>query len=116
MEKFKIAEAASDVFNSILKQVQDSNLNFQLKVSPFSAVISLKKSFIKDKHGNVQLPSSVQEKSVDNSQLQIDLANQDILRLTDEKEKLSDMVKEYEQTSLMAKMSQAASMQQASCF
>ena len=47
--------AASLTFQHILTQIQDSNLNFQLQVSPFAAVISLKKSFVKDKSG-VPLP------------------------------------------------------------
>ena len=45
-------------FDSILEQVQASNLNFQLQVSPFSATISLKKTLIKDKFGNLLLPPS----------------------------------------------------------
>ena len=48
---------ASKTFNNILEQVQTSCLNFQLQISPFSAVISIKKSFIKDKFGNELLPS-----------------------------------------------------------
>ena len=44
-------------FHHILEEVQNSSLNFQLKVSPFSAIIALKKSFIKDKSGNLLLPS-----------------------------------------------------------
>jgi hypothetical protein len=45
-------------FDSILEQVQASNLNFQLQISPFSATISLKKTLIKDKLGNLLLPPS----------------------------------------------------------
>ena len=47
---------ASQAFNFILEQVQSSCLNFQMQISPFSAVISIKKSFIKDKLGNMLLP------------------------------------------------------------
>ena len=47
---------ASQNFNSILEQVQSSCLNFQIQVSPFSAIIHLKKSFIKDKSGKLLLP------------------------------------------------------------
>jgi hypothetical protein len=39
------------IFENILKQVMDSCLNYKLEMSPFSAVISLKKSFIRDKSG-----------------------------------------------------------------
>ena len=49
---------ASTVFQNILDQVQASNLNFQLVVSPFSAQISLKKSLAKDQAGNLLLPST----------------------------------------------------------
>ena len=45
-------------FDHILKQVQNSGLNFQLQVSPFGALISLKRSLVKDKRGNVINPSS----------------------------------------------------------
>ena len=47
---------ASHSFNAVLELVQTSCLNFQIQVSPFSAIISLKKSFIKDKCGNLVLP------------------------------------------------------------
>jgi hypothetical protein len=52
------AMAASRTFDSILEKIQRSNLNFQLQISPFSAVISLKKSLVKDKSGNTLLPPS----------------------------------------------------------
>ena len=49
---------ASQAFDFILEQVQTSCLNFQMQISPFSAVISIKKSFIKDKFGNMLHPPS----------------------------------------------------------
>ena len=49
---------AKKVFDQIIQQVQSSNLNFQLHLSPFSATISLKKSFVSDKLGNILLPST----------------------------------------------------------
>ena len=51
-----ITMLAANTFNIILYQVQDSNLNYHLQISPFSAVISLKKSFVKDKAGCLILP------------------------------------------------------------
>jgi len=42
---------ASTSFQNILAKIQASNLNFKLELSPFSAVIWLKKSFVKDKIG-----------------------------------------------------------------
>ena len=56
---------AGETFNTILDQIQSSRLNFQLQLSPFSALISLKKSFIKDKDGNRIIPSSVSKTSID---------------------------------------------------
>ena len=44
---------ASKAFKNILQQIDFSNLNYKLEISPFSAVISLKKSFIRDKSGNL---------------------------------------------------------------
>ena len=40
---------ASASFHNILAKIQTSSLNFKLELSPFSAVIWLKKSFVKDK-------------------------------------------------------------------
>ena len=45
-------------FDHILKQVQNSGLNFQLQVSPFGAIISLKKSLVKDRNGEFIIPST----------------------------------------------------------
>ena len=50
---------AAESFNHILKQVQTSCLNFHLQISPFSAVISIKKSFIRDKSGDIVLPPPI---------------------------------------------------------
>ena len=48
---------ASARFENILAKVQTSNLNFKLEISPFSAIICLKKSFAKDKYGQVLKPN-----------------------------------------------------------
>ena len=48
---------ATQYFESILYQIQNSALNFQIQLSPFGAGISLKKSFTKDKKGTVVIPS-----------------------------------------------------------
>ena len=47
---------ASSTFDAIIKQIQTSHLNFHLQISPFSAIISLKKTLIKDKSGTFLLP------------------------------------------------------------
>ena len=44
------------IFENVLQQVKLSRLNFRLDESPFSAVINLRKSFIKDKSGIVLRP------------------------------------------------------------
>ena len=54
---------ASSVFENLIKKVQNSNLNFRLELSPFSAKISLKKSFIRDKSGIPVLPRSFESYS-----------------------------------------------------
>ena len=55
--------AASEMFDIILSQIQRSSLNFRLQVSPYSAVISLKKSLVKDKFGTLILKSSFKNES-----------------------------------------------------
>ena len=52
----KIKMVASDAFENLLKQVQSSNLNFRMEISPFSPVITLKKSLLKDKSGQILFP------------------------------------------------------------
>ena len=47
---------AENSFNSIIEQVQVSKLNFQIQLSPYSAVISLKKTFLKDQNGRYVTP------------------------------------------------------------
>ena len=47
---------ASKHFKNILKQIQISGLNCQLQASPFGALISLKKSLVKDKKGDFIIP------------------------------------------------------------
>ena len=50
---------ATKSFNQIIEQIQTSSLNFQIQISPFSAIISLKKSLIKDHSGNPLLPTNL---------------------------------------------------------
>ena len=49
---------AKQTFQQIIEQIQVSNLNFQLELSPFSARISLRKSLVKDKFGNFLFPQT----------------------------------------------------------
>ena len=48
--------SASKTFEVIIDQIKSSNLNFHLQQSPFSAVISLKKTLIKDRSGCTLMP------------------------------------------------------------
>ena len=49
--------SATQTFETLLNQVKSSNLNYHLQQSPFSAFISLKKSFVKDRAGQLLTPS-----------------------------------------------------------
>ena len=51
-----ISMLAANVFNAIIDQIQNSKLNYHLQISPFSAMVSIKKTFIKDKRGQTILP------------------------------------------------------------
>ena len=51
-----LAMAASLWFEGILNDVQESNLNFRIERSPFSAVIYLKKTFVQSRLGNFVTP------------------------------------------------------------
>ena len=46
---------ASTIFENLVHQIQSSHLNFKLELSPFSAKICLKKSFIRNQAG-IPLP------------------------------------------------------------
>ena len=47
---------AAETFENILLQIQNSNLNFKLNLSPFTANISLKKTLVTDKSGIPLVP------------------------------------------------------------
>ena len=75
--------AAAKAFDKILDCVKSSSLNFCMQVSPFSATISLKKTFIKDKDG-LYLYNPVKDSSA--------LPNQD--RHSDKTKQLEDIVED----------------------
>ena len=52
-----ISRAATQTFDHLLESIKNSNLNFHLQQSPFSALISLKKSPIKDANGVYAMPT-----------------------------------------------------------
>ena len=51
---------ATIVYENLLLQIQKSCLNYKLEMSPFSATISLKKSFIRNKSGTPVYPQSLE--------------------------------------------------------
>ena len=71
---------ATTEFNKVIDLVQSSCLNFQLKLSPFSATISLKKSLIKNKSGTFMVPMPPQTGT---------FCDDDINLLVQQKKKLS---------------------------
>ena len=52
---------AADIFNKLVNQIQNSCLNYQLMLTPYSASISLKKTFVKDKTGRTILPTDLKD-------------------------------------------------------
>ena len=51
-----IKMSVEETFQSLLGTIQNSCLNFKIEISPFSANISIRKSFITDKKGNAIVP------------------------------------------------------------
>ena len=49
--------AIDATFSSILSEIQLSNLNFNLQITPFAAYITLKKSVITDQNGIKAVPA-----------------------------------------------------------
>ena len=74
MDETKISDVnyamlATYTFNEILEIIRTSNLNFHIQLSPFSAMISLKKTVVRDRSGNCMPPpfysSAIRDKDVD---------------------------------------------------
>ena len=67
---------ASETFYGILERIQTSKLNFSMQLTPFSALISMRKSFMTDRSGSVILPEKSQDQTIcesDNLQLERNL-------------------------------------------
>ena len=61
-----VTMVTNKAFNKVLSCVQDSGLNFQIQMSPFSASISLKKSLVRNLVGSPVLPTiSIMEDNID---------------------------------------------------
>ena len=50
------AMLALNAYENIIDQIRSSGLNFHLQLSPFSALISLKRSFVKERSGVLRVP------------------------------------------------------------
>lgn len=97
-----VQKYAMSAFDDIICRVRRSNLNFQLQLSPFSAVISLKKSVVKNSEG-VQIIPEPKEIKANNDALQrsyaeatekLEAAGKKILSLEDQLAELSRTQKE----------------------
>ena len=53
----ELTMAINTTFDSILQEIQYSNLNFSIQMTPFAAYITLKKSVQKNLNGDVASPS-----------------------------------------------------------
>ena len=99
MDQIRISDldstmVAKRTFDDLLAQIQASNLNFHLQLSPFSASISLKKSFIKDKFGNTLLPSHASAPS----DAAYQLLKQEHSLLLDDNDQLRQETQEFQTT------------------
>ena len=74
---------ATKQFNCIVNEIQNSGLNYSLQVSPYSALISLRKTLVKDLSGSYVIPSQCQNEHFSRSC----------------KKKLSILQKKYEELS-----------------
>ena len=92
-----MSAAASETFDKIIDCVKTSNLNFCMHLSPFSANISLKKTFIKDRAGvylsaPIISDSSLQQK-VNNFETVIDDLNMRLEKAQKEREQAYETVR-----------------------
>ena len=65
---------ALNTFEYIIDQIRSSNLNFQLQMSPFSAQISLKRSFVKEKADISRLPTPSVQHDLNKTSLESSVA------------------------------------------
>ena len=91
---------ATTTFDSVISQIQDSCLNFSIQLTPFSAFISLRKTFVKDKSGLPLLPSNLNEHAVkvENTKIEDNFPKQDMANLKTVKdlEKALETIKDLE--------------------
>jgi hypothetical protein len=89
--------AATLKFDDILRTVQSSNLNFHLEISPFSAIIHIKKSLITNKFGSSLFPPHADSVLLQQEKSQNLLLYQKIVYL---ETKISDIKRDYEEALL----------------
>ena len=92
---------ATETFDNILEQIRTSCLNFHMQISPFSAVISLKKSLIKDRSGKPCIPTEPSKSDSEHVEALVK-KNHELERklrvITDEHTKLKDNCAEASKT------------------
>ena len=77
----ELTMATNTTFTSILNEIQCSNLNFSIQITPFAAYITLKKSVQKDLNGDFATPSP-------SIHVRLQQAQQEILQLQNENNQL----------------------------
>ena len=90
--------AASESFETILNQVKKSNLNFRMDLSPFSAVIYIKKSLIKDRSGTCRIPPTPDSVILH----QVNSENQDLTQKVGKLERMLESIKSDYEISVVA--------------
>ena len=73
--------AIDDSFNAILKEIQMSNLNFLVNMTPYAAYITIKKTTIIDKNGYQALPAPPAARLLEKSRREKQDAVEEIARL-----------------------------------
>ena len=86
-----MATGAKEVLNDIIKDIQESNLNFSMNITPFSAYITLRSSFTK----NFLLPAKHHRTSTFPKNVKAENHS-----LIEENEKLLEKLKTLEETNL----------------
>ena len=76
--------ATTETFHNVLQVIQTSCLNYRIELSPFSAIIHLKNSSIKDKNGN---PIKDSHPMIDNQVAKMKLENDELSRKISQQDK-----------------------------
>ena len=91
--------AASQSFFNVVQEIQSSGLNFKIELSPFSAIIYLKNSLLKNKAGFIIEPptvtqdvNGVQNQKISQLEQEIEALNQKLKILVIANEKCHDTI------------------------